>query len=220
QLVFALLVGIALWTAPAWQALAPAEMAEVRPLRRAALALVMVTYLQIVCGAIMRHKELAVATRLHVLLAFGVVAAAAWLGTLVLRSEALGTGGRWGVWVLWGLVALQVVLGLETLLTKPRISILVLFTVAAGGWLAGLGEGDGVVLLHTVCATALVAAGASALNQLLERHTDALMQRTENRPLPAGRLHPAEVLVFGLLLGVGGLAYLAAAVRQPLAVAV
>src|SRR5439155_8058417 len=104
-------------------------------------------------------------------------------------------------------------------LTKPRISILVLFTVAAGGWLAGLGEGDGLVLLHTVCATALVAAGASALNHLLERHTDALMQRTENRPLPAGRLHPAEVLVFGLLLAIAGLAYMAAAVRQPLAVA-
>lgn len=103
-------------------------------------------------------------------------------------------------------------------LTKPRISVLVLFTVAAGGWLAGLGDGDGWVLLHTVCATALVASGASALNQLLERHTDALMRRTENRPLPAGRLHPPQVLVFGLALGLVGLAYMAVAVRQPLAV--
>jgi protoheme IX farnesyltransferase len=103
-------------------------------------------------------------------------------------------------------------------LTKPRIAVLVLFTVAAGGCLAGLHDGDGVVLFHTVCAIALVAAGASALNQLLERQTDALMRRTENRPLPAGRLYPWEVLVFGLTLGVGGLVYLAAAVRQPLAV--
>src|SRR5437762_8881224 len=38
-------------------------------------------------------------------------------------------------------------------LTKPRIAVLVLFTVAAGGWLAGLNDGDGLVLLHTVCAT-------------------------------------------------------------------
>jgi len=105
-------------------------------------------------------------------------------------------------------------------LTKPRIAVLVLFTVAAGGWLAGLGDGDGLVLFHTIAATALVASGASALNQLLERQTDALMQRTENRPLPSGRLHPTEVLVFGLFLGVGGLAYMAVAVRQPLAVAV
>jgi protoheme IX farnesyltransferase len=103
-------------------------------------------------------------------------------------------------------------------LTKPRVSVLVLFTVAAGGWLAGLADGDGLTLLHTVCATALVAAGASALNQLLERHTDALMRRTENRPLPAGRLHPLEVLLFGFLLGIGGLAYMAVAVRQPLTV--
>jgi protoheme IX farnesyltransferase len=102
-------------------------------------------------------------------------------------------------------------------LAKPRIAVLVLFTVAAGGWLAGLADGDGLILLHTVLATGLVAAGASALNQMLERHTDALMRRTENRPLPAGRLHPFEVLLVGLLLGVGGLAYMAVAVRQPLA---
>jgi len=105
-------------------------------------------------------------------------------------------------------------------LTKPRVAVLVLFTVAAGGWLAGLKDGDGLVLLHTVIATAMVAGGASALNQLLERHTDGLMQRTENRPLPAGRLHPVEVLVFGLGLALGGLVYMAAAVRQPLTVLV
>jgi heme o synthase len=103
-------------------------------------------------------------------------------------------------------------------LTKPRVAVLVLFMVAAGGWLAGLNDGDGMLLLHTVCATALVAGGASALNQLLERHSDALMQRTENRPLPAGRLYPAEALVFGLTLGALGLTYMAVAVRQPLAV--
>jgi protoheme IX farnesyltransferase len=105
-------------------------------------------------------------------------------------------------------------------LTKPRVSVLVLFTVAAGGWLASHGEPDVAALLHTLCGTALVAAGASALNQLLERHSDALMRRTENRPLPAGRLHPAEVLVFGFGLGFLGLAYLAVMVRQPLAVLV
>src|SRR5439155_2083594 len=67
---------------------------------------------------------------------------------------------------------------------------------------------------------ALVAAGASALNQLFERHSDAMMRRTENRPLPAGRLQPMEVWLFGAALGVGGLVYLAVAVRQPLTVGV
>ena len=105
-------------------------------------------------------------------------------------------------------------------LTKPRIAVLVLFTVAAGALLAGPGVADWAVLLHVVCGTALVAAGASALNQLLERHSDALMRRTENRPLPAGRLQPVQVLAFGVALGILGLVYLAAAVRQPLTVAV
>jgi protoheme IX farnesyltransferase len=74
--------------------------------------------------------------------------------------------------------------------------------------------------LHTLVGTGLVAAGASALNQWLERHSDALMRRTENRPLPAGRLLPAEVICFGMTLGIGGLVYLAVVVRQPLTVLV
>ncbi|HWY85428.1 MAG TPA: heme o synthase [Gemmataceae bacterium] len=105
-------------------------------------------------------------------------------------------------------------------LTKPRIALLVLFTVAAGALLAQGGLLELGQLFHTLLGTGLVAAGASALNQLLERHSDALMQRTENRPLPAGRLQPAEVFLFGIGLGVGGLIYLALAVRQPLTVLV
>jgi protoheme IX farnesyltransferase len=105
-------------------------------------------------------------------------------------------------------------------LTKPRVAVLVLFTVAAGALLAGRPASDFVVLTHTLLGTALVAAGASALNQLLERHSDALMRRTENRPLPAGRLQPVEVLLFGMGMGLVGLIYLGIAVRQPLCVVV
>src|SRR5262249_51621796 len=86
-------------------------------------------------------------------------------------------------------------------LTKPRVTVLVLFTVAAGALLGSGGTVSLALLVHTVLGTALVAAGASALNQLLERHSDALMTRTESRPLPASRLHPVEVAVFGMLLG-------------------
>jgi protoheme IX farnesyltransferase len=53
--------------------------------------------------------------------------------------------------------------------------------------------------------TALVAAGASALNMLFERRTDALMLRTRNRPVAAGRLRTAEALAFGLALTLAGL---------------
>jgi protoheme IX farnesyltransferase len=100
-------------------------------------------------------------------------------------------------------------------LTKPRVAVLVLFTVAAGALLAG-GRGVSMaVVFHAVVGTALVAAGASALNQWIERHSDARMRRTADRPLPSGRLLPLEALVFGLLLAGVGIAYLACTLRDP-----
>jgi len=103
-------------------------------------------------------------------------------------------------------------------LTRPRIAVLVLFTVAAGFGLASAGALDLARLLHTAFGTALLVAGASALNQVFERHSDALMERTSNRPLPSGRLQPGAVLLFGAGLALAGLAYLAITVRQPLAI--
>lgn len=94
-------------------------------------------------------------------------------------------------------------------LTKPRVAVLVLFTVGAGVLLAAGRDVQFLVLFHTVFGTALVAAGASALNQWYERDTDPLMRRTEKRPLPSGRLQALEVFLFGLLLGLGGVLYLA-----------
>ena len=99
--------------------------------------------------------------------------------------------------------------GIRVQLTKLHVAVLVLFTVAAGALLAGGLHVNGLVLFNVLFGTALVAAGASTLNQLIERRSDAHMRRTENRPLPAGRLQPLEVLVFGVLLGVGGVSYLA-----------
>ena len=102
-------------------------------------------------------------------------------------------------------------------LAKPRIAVLVLFTVGAGVLLASGRDFSFLVLLHTVLGTALVATGASALNQWLERDSDALMRRTENRPLPSGRLQALEVFVFGLTLGMGGVLYLVLALSHLLA---
>jgi protoheme IX farnesyltransferase len=100
-------------------------------------------------------------------------------------------------------------------LTKPRIALLVLFTVAVGVLFASGPLLDIWLLINVVSGTALVAAGASALNQWLERDTDARMHRTENRALPSGRLQPMEALVFGWLLGVGGTLYLAVTLPTP-----
>ena len=83
-------------------------------------------------------------------------------------------------------------------LTKPRITFMVVVSTAAGYYLGAERALDLVRMLHTLVGTALVASGASALNQLLERDTDALMHRTRNRPLPSRRLDFAQVLGFGL----------------------
>ena len=82
-------------------------------------------------------------------------------------------------------------------LTKPKIAVLVLTTVAVAGVVAGSGHVDWATLCHALIGTALVAASASAINQWMERRTDGLMQRTADRPLPAGRLSSTEVLTFG-----------------------
>jgi protoheme IX farnesyltransferase len=101
-------------------------------------------------------------------------------------------------------------------LVRPRLIALVLVTVAAGGLLAAR-TADWMRLVHAVIGTALVAAGASCLNQLLEQHTDARMPRTADRPLPAGRLLPEEVLALGGGLALGGFLYLLLALPQPTA---
>jgi protoheme IX farnesyltransferase len=93
-------------------------------------------------------------------------------------------------------------------LTKPRITSLVLVTAAVGYAIGGVGDFAALRFLLFMAGTALLCAGASALNQYYERDTDALMNRTNRRPLPAGRLRPDEALAFGLGLSAAGLALL------------
>jgi protoheme IX farnesyltransferase len=104
-------------------------------------------------------------------------------------------------------------------LTKPRLNLLVLVTTLAGVYLAEPSGVSFALVLHTLVGTAFVAGGAAALNQVWERHTDALMRRTRNRPLPAGRLGAAQGAWAGLLLSLAGLVDLAVAVN-PVAAAV
>lgn len=94
-------------------------------------------------------------------------------------------------------------------LTKPRITALVLVTTAAGFYLGSAGAVALLRLLHTLIGTALVAAGTSAMNQVIERDVDGLMRRTRDRPLPAGRLAALPAGLFSLGLSVAGVAYLA-----------
>ena len=99
-------------------------------------------------------------------------------------------------------------------LTKPRMNFLVVVTTMVGFFMATRGAfSDWALLVHTLVGTALAAAGASVLNQYVERGPDALMRRTQSRPIPAGRVSPLEALVFGVTLSAGGAVYLAALVN-------
>ena len=73
-------------------------------------------------------------------------------------------------------------------LTKPRIVVMVLVTVGVGFLLGARGSAHPATLSLTLLGTALVAGGASTLNQWMERARDARMRRTANRALPRGRL--------------------------------
>jgi protoheme IX farnesyltransferase len=94
-------------------------------------------------------------------------------------------------------------------LFKARLTLLVLLTTLVGFYLGSTGSFDYWLMVHTIVGTALMASGASALNQLWERKYDARMRRTQDRPLPSGRLQPNTVLVLGCALSLLGLLYLA-----------
>jgi len=98
-------------------------------------------------------------------------------------------------------------------LIKARLTTLVLLTTAVGFYIGEIGSINFILFFNTLAATGLVAAGASALNQLLEREYDAKMRRTQDRPLPSGRLQPTTVAIFGGVGSVAGLIYLALAVN-------
>jgi protoheme IX farnesyltransferase len=98
-------------------------------------------------------------------------------------------------------------------LVKARLTALVLLTTFVGFYLGETGGVNYLLMFHALFGTALVASGAAALNQLLEREYDAKMRRTASRPLPSGRLQPATVAIFGGVCSVAGLIYLATLVN-------
>ena len=107
----------------------------------------------------------------------------------VWRAEPRAHGYRWKPYVE---------------LTKPRVTGLVLLTTVVGFWLGMRSDEAWARGWPALLGTALVVAGANALNQWMERVEDGLMQRTRHRPLPSGRLTPEEARGFGLgLVGLG-----------------
>lgn len=92
-------------------------------------------------------------------------------------------------------------------LTKPRLSFLSVVTTLVG-YLSARPERDAWLLVNLLCGTALAAGGAAALNQWMERGTDALMRRTKDRPIPSGQVTAPQAFAWGVAISVGGVAQL------------
>ena len=103
-------------------------------------------------------------------------------------------------------------------LLKPRVMSLVVFT-GFGGLMVAPGEIHPVVAAIAILCIAVATGASGAINMWYEQDLDARMERTKNRPLPAGRMEPETALAFGVLLAGGsvlvmalGVNYVAAAI--------
>jgi protoheme IX farnesyltransferase len=91
-------------------------------------------------------------------------------------------------------------------LTKPRVTWLIVMSAAIGYYFGHAGTWSFWSIVHTLLGTALIASGTAALNQWYEREADGRMRRTQQRPLPSGRITPRNALCFGIALAIlGGL---------------
>jgi protoheme IX farnesyltransferase len=98
-------------------------------------------------------------------------------------------------------------------LLKPGVMSLVVFTGAAGMWLAP-GHLHPFLQVLTVFAIALGSGGGAAINMWYDADIDALMKRTRNRPIPAGRVSRDDALVLGILLSIASVALLGLATNM------
>ncbi|MER2557260.1 MAG: heme o synthase [Candidatus Competibacter denitrificans] len=95
-------------------------------------------------------------------------------------------------------------------LTKPRVVALITFTAMVGMLLATPGMVPWEILLFGSLGIALMAGSAAAINHLVDRKVDAVMVRTQHRPLPSGHLESWQVLGFAMIIGVCGFGLLLA----------
>lgn len=102
--------------------------------------------------------------------------------------------------------------------TKPRILVMILLTVGVAMVAVNDSNMTLWIFVNAMLGTGMVAASASAFNQIVERRRDALMTRTAKRPLATGRLQPVEAIVWASFLLIAGTALLALGVNLPTAV--
>ena len=100
------------------------------------------------------------------------------------------------------------------MIAKPRLSLLVLLTTMVGFYFGSVRGLNFTLLAEVLFGTGLVAFGSGALNQCIEIRADGLMERTQDRPLPTGRLSYTEVLFFGVIVSIAGMVYLTVRVNE------
>ncbi|MEK8126567.1 heme o synthase [Paenibacillus filicis] len=93
-------------------------------------------------------------------------------------------------------------------LTKPRLLQLNVIAALTGFWIASKWDIDWSLLIWMLIGSTLTIASACVINNYWDRELDLNMERTKNRPLPTGRLSPRLVLIYGIVLGIAGVALL------------
>lgn len=93
-------------------------------------------------------------------------------------------------------------------LTKPRLLRLNMFAALGGFWVASKWQIDIMLMIWMLIGSTLTMASATVVNNYWDRELDLRMERTKNRTLPMGRMKPASVLAYGLILGITGIAIL------------
>jgi protoheme IX farnesyltransferase len=85
-------------------------------------------------------------------------------------------------------------------LTKPRIILLLLFTTAGSLWMASAGQVDPILAVVTLLSGTMAAGSANTINCFYDRDIDQIMERTQSRPIPSGRVSPRDALIFAGVL--------------------
>jgi protoheme IX farnesyltransferase len=98
-------------------------------------------------------------------------------------------------------------------LTKPKVVFLILFTALVGMLLASPGLVPPVTLFASLAGIGLAAASGAAINHIVDQRIDALMERTQNRPLPTGDVDPRQAILFAISLMVVSMTLLGAFVN-------
>jgi heme a synthase len=128
QLVFALLVSVAICTSPRWRAVddttESTDATEPLQLRRGTLIIVGLLLTQLILGAFVRHRLFPLAQRGHLLVAFTVLAGIVWLATTALTDPASNPNVRRAVKLMLALVVVQLMLGVEAwMIRAPNLAL-------------------------------------------------------------------------------------------------